>query len=256
MTIPRSSPRPASAGTGTTALLSHWEGELALGECWASWSGRVGDSELHSHHAAQAVFDAGVQCQTSAGRLQDLPEGAVFIDPGVPHRVRPAPQGLLVFIEPGSGRQALLPAPLRQRIAAGLAQSAGPLIEGADRLQDSPWTGWLTALQCAGPDVHEDWIQAVRGLVDGRLPLGVVRLRDLAGPMGLSGERFRHVFAQRMGLPVRRYVLWRRLRLAVQCLQRGAGVTEAAMDAGFADAAHFGRTLHRQFGLNARRLFR
>ena len=225
------------------------------GRCWASWQGRVGDSDLHGHLAAQAVFGAAVEACSAEGQALELQAGAVFIPPGALHRVRPAQQGLLVFIEPGCRMQAVLPPELQQRIEAGLSLCDPSDRGDALRRPDRAWPGWRAAWQCPAVGWDPDWLLAVRTLVDRMLPDGVVRLDRLAGPMGQSGERFRHVFAERMGLPVRRYVLWRRLRLAVQGLQQGAGVTEAAMEAGFADAAHFGRTLHRHFGLNARRLF-
>ncbi len=53
-----------------------------------------------------------------------------------------------------------------------------------------------------------------------------------------------------MGIPIRRYVLWERLLLAIQQLTGGVTLTEAAHWAGFSDSAHFSRTFTRMFGLS------
>ena len=52
-----------------------------------------------------------------------------------------------------------------------------------------------------------------------------------------------------MGLPLRRWILWRRLRAALEHALAGKSMTQAAFDAGFADGAHFTRTCQQMFGL-------
>ncbi len=56
-----------------------------------------------------------------------------------------------------------------------------------------------------------------------------------------SPERYRHLFVEALGLPYRRYLLWRRVQRP-SALKDGDDVTTAAHAAGFADAAHFART--------------
>ena len=51
------------------------------------------------------------------------------------------------------------------------------------------------------------------------------------------------------GLPLRRYVLWLRLRDVLLSLAEGASLTEAAHAAGFADSAHMSRTFRDMFGV-------
>jgi len=60
------------------------------------------------------------------------------------------------------------------------------------------------------------------------------------------------LFVSQVGLPVRRLVLWRRLRLAMAAILAGSPVTDAAHAAGFADSAHFSRSLKKLFGVTAR----
>jgi AraC-like DNA-binding protein len=72
---------------------------------------------------------------------------------------------------------------------------------------------------------------------------------ELAAAVGLSEVRLVHLFSQQMGLPIRRYVLWLRLRAVAYWLGAGCSLTEAAHAAGFADSAHMSRTFRGMFGL-------
>ena len=74
-------------------------------------------------------------------------------------------------------------------------------------------------------------------------------LEALAGQIGISPSRLRHMFKEQAGLPISRYVLWMRLRTALLHALEGASMTESAQAAGFSDAAHFTRTCRQMFGL-------
>lgn len=73
-------------------------------------------------------------------------------------------------------------------------------------------------------------------------------LSALAVVAGLSPSRLMHAFTSSMGIALRPYLLWLRLQLACSELMRGASATDAALQAGFADAAHFSRTCRRMLG--------
>jgi len=76
-----------------------------------------------------------------------------------------------------------------------------------------------------------------------------VRLASLARAVHCSPSRLAHRFREATGVPLRRYVLWCRLRGAVEAAMRGSSLTEAAHAAGFADAAHLSRTFRATFGI-------
>jgi AraC-like DNA-binding protein len=70
----------------------------------------------------------------------------------------------------------------------------------------------------------------------------------LAAAVGLSAGRLIHLFTREMGLPIRRYILWLRLRDVLISVVGGASLTEAAHHAGFSDSAHLSRTFRGMFG--------
>lgn len=78
---------------------------------------------------------------------------------------------------------------------------------------------------------------------------------ELAATVGLSPGRLIHLCKQELGTPLRRYVLWLRLRHVIGRITLGESLTDAAHDAGFADSAHLSRTFSSMFGLPLSRLF-
>jgi AraC-like DNA-binding protein len=74
-------------------------------------------------------------------------------------------------------------------------------------------------------------------------------LEEVASLVNLSASRFRHLFVAQTGMPMRTYVLWRRLLHVWTLLMRGETLTGAAHAAGFADSAHLSRTARAMFGL-------
>lgn len=74
-------------------------------------------------------------------------------------------------------------------------------------------------------------------------------LAEVARTANLSPERFRHLFVQETGMPLRTYLLWRRLLNVWTLLMAGETLSAAAHGAGFADAAHLSRTARTMFGL-------
>jgi AraC-like DNA-binding protein len=72
--------------------------------------------------------------------------------------------------------------------------------------------------------------------------------RHLAATVHLSPSRFAALFREQTGMPVRNYVLWRRLLRAIERLEGGLNVTYAARASGFADAAHLSRSFRQVLG--------
>lgn len=219
-----------------------WRGRLRIEDYVAWWSGSVGDAVSHRHFAAQAVFsDQPARLLDSGGALV---EGrCLLIEPDVPHRLLPSPAAELCYVEPTVAFGP--PDTLRARIPGDAVIVSGP--RGA-----LFWNGWMT--RAARPAIDRRIAKGL-GRIDDLLPLGTVRLADLGEYVPLSIGRFRHLFAAETGMPFQRYILWRRLRLAFDRLLDGSNVTDAAHDAGFADAAHFARTMKSMFGIRAGDIF-
>lgn len=211
----------------------HWQGELWLARDFCLLAGVTGDTRPHAHYAHQAMLGlAGELSLDVAG--QPLSGRCLLVESMCEH----------AFVESGQ--------PL-------LAVYAEPLAFTVDTLR-----GLLLDAQ-SQPLALAARLQALpRQRLDGRVEKALQavdeQLQDklsavaLARQVSLSLSQLERLFGEQVGLSVRRLVLWRRLRLALAIGLSGVALTEAAHAAGFADSAHFSRTVRSMFGVRAQAL--
>lgn len=211
---------------------SPWQGALWLARDFCLIDGANGDTRPHAHYAHQVLLARGAP-------LHLLVEGepvsgqAVLVESMREHALALPGQVLLaVYAEP----LAFAPQALHALVAdAGTDPQAL-----AERLLAAPSPTLDARLQRALDEVDE-------------LLADKVSAQALASRACLSLSQLERLFGEQVGLSVRRLVLWRRLRLAVRLGLEGQSLTQAAHGAGFADAAHFSRTMRATFGIRADR---
>ena len=76
-----------------------------------------------------------------------------------------------------------------------------------------------------------------------------ISVQEIAAGVELSESRFSHLFTENVKVPVRRYLLWLRLRDAMHLFAKGESLTEVAYEAGFSDSAHLTRTFRSLLGI-------
>lgn len=86
-------------------------------------------------------------------------------------------------------------------------------------------------------------------LIETRHPsnLSVAYLADI---VCLSESRLRVLFKRETGMPVYKYIMWSRIRFAINRIMNECAVNEAALEAGFADSSHFHKMMVKMFGLS------
>jgi AraC-like DNA-binding protein len=238
-------------------------GEIAVWEGASFWlleaEQEIAHIDFHSHHAIQLTFSLGGAFELeSAGERLHGPAVAVAAD--APHVFRASGRAAFLFVEPESaagiaiaasllGDRALAPIPAARAARAIEALAARPADRGCGL--EELGRAILADLACAcsarplDPRVDR-MIAFARSNLD-----GAVSLSDAVADIGLSPSRLRHLFVEQTGLPFKTYLLWLRIRRAVDSYAGGASLTAAAHEAGFADSAHFSRTFRRTFGLPA-----
>ncbi|WP_256575493.1 MULTISPECIES: AraC family transcriptional regulator [unclassified Pseudomonas] len=209
-----------------------WTGRLWLGHDHGLIHGMSGRTAPHSHYAHQLIL------------APDRPVTVLLDD---------APVTASRLLIPSQVRHAIVeaPDPLFTVYAEPLALEAQVL---RDALFDADLS--LTALEQTLRDCprrrHADpRIERALVAIDASLA-DKVAARTVADSAHVSLSQLQRLFVSQVGLPVRRLVLWRRLRLAMAQVLAGRPVTEAAHAAGFADSAHFSRSLKKLFGVTAR----
>lgn len=76
-----------------------------------------------------------------------------------------------------------------------------------------------------------------------------VDLGFLARLCGLSESRLAHLFTDEVGISIRQYLLWVKMRIAAELFTRNRTLSEVAHEIGFSDSSHLSRTFTRYFAL-------
>lgn len=107
------------------------------------------------------------------------------------------------------------------------------------------------------PRPLDERVQATLVLIQRNNPSEApLSIPDIAQRVYLSASRLRHLFREQLGTSIQRYILWQRLLLAIQSASKGMSLTEAAHNAGFADAAHLSRVFRMMFGIKPSEVFK
>ncbi|MEQ8483977.1 MAG: AraC family transcriptional regulator [Pseudomonadales bacterium] len=196
---------------------------------------------------------------------------AVGIPPDCLHQIDAADQPLLVmYVEPESREYLALSASLDRPVAQGrcsfelpdsvpqvLGAALGNLLEDGAR-PERLWSECLGQVGLNAPpvftDVGDRRVRAVIDLIRAE-PGRSFRVDMLARQVHLSPSRLSHLFKYHIGVPIRRYVVWARLRTVMAETAAGTSLTRAAHVAGFSDAAHLSRTFRQTFGFAPSVLF-
>jgi len=200
-----------------------WDGELLLGQGWAHYHGPAGDTTFHAHYPIQLVFSEAAEATVTLDDGQMV--GRFLLVPSnVKHMLAPSQQPLdLLYIE--------------------------PTFLGGHEAETRPLSEWLAALRRRKTTIDDPRVIRALEAIDDGLG-GKVTLDMVACAAGMSKSSFTKLFRAIIGMPLRRYVLWRRLNVAVAEIGAGADATQAAHKAGFADSAHFSRTMRETFGVS------
>lgn len=200
-----------------------WDGELLLAQGWAHYHGPAGDTSLHAHFPEQLVFSAHSEATVDFENRQ-ITDSFLLIPSNSKHMLKPSQRPLdLLYIEP-------------------------TLLErNGDEFR--PLSGWLSVLRRRKATIDDARMIRALDAIDSDLGEKVTQDR-IASAAGMSKSSFTKLFRSTIGMPLRRYVLWRRLNIAVTAISEGADATAAAYQAGFADSAHFSRTMRETFGVS------
>lgn len=76
----------------------------------------------------------------------------------------------------------------------------------------------------------------------------------LAEKVFLSKSRLAHVFSAQTGITLKGYLQYKRLESACRKMLRGANITEAAFDTGFAGSSHIATSSMKLTGMQLRKM--
>ncbi len=245
---------PEAPRSGVSARWYLWDGGfLAIGKS-------DGIIPAHSHHAIQIVIaiEGEMAIQSGAGQWRD--GRGIIVRQDVEHSYNgKGVRGAMLFVDPESNEGAWLQTALTEDITlvpdARLTACISALRTFSERPFESMEIGDVirhcVLSLCAGapPSRRLDErvtkvLAAIRESDDLRMSV-----EDAAATAFLSPSRFAHLFKQQVGLPFRRYMLWRKLTRAMVAIGKERTIAAAAHASDFADAAHLTRTFYQMFGI-------
>lgn len=215
----------------STAVNEQWSGALLLGPHFSVLQGHAGATGAHAHYAHQVLLaETG---QWTVENENGLQCGARLLLPSFQsHAVRTVPlRGCTVWIEPS-------------HVDLQKLQTQLPLLP----CDPQALLPCLSALVARAP--LDRRLQAALSALDARLPERIAA-PAIAAAAHLSESQLHRRFQQDLAVSLRGLVLWRRLRQALVQVIEGHSLTTSAHAAGFADLAHFSRSLRRMFGVQA-----
>jgi AraC-like DNA-binding protein len=84
---------------------------------------------------------------------------------------------------------------------------------------------------------------------------GGYSMNELAEHVNLSPTRLVHLFKEEVGVPIRRFRQWHRMRVVAALIAQDSTLTDAALGVGFADSSHFSRAFRNMFGITPSSVF-
>lgn len=224
--------------------------------------GRAIDTSTHDHHAIQIAlsFDHPFYISSPEGSFKKVM--AVIIDSDQSHECRTNDNTfLLLNIDPMTTvgralkknyltRHAVmeLPAAETTQFLQDIEVCLGAEVLDSHYVHDltRQYVYRLSALD-ESPVMDERIAQVMRLLEEKKDE--AFKIEDLAAEVFLSPGSLTHLFKQQVGIPIKKYVLWARILMALQKVFETKDLREAALYAGFSDASHFNRTFRKMFGL-------
>jgi AraC family transcriptional regulator len=234
---------------------------------WYLWEGGFlvigqagGEVPGHAHHAIQVfvAIEGKAAIRASGEAWRDA--RALIVRPDVEHSFNAqGATGALLFVDPESSEGAWLQTSLAaditlvpdSRVEACASALRAFLERPLESMEVADLIRHCVRALCAGaPPARRlepriaSVLSAIQGSDDLRMSLELA-----AKKVHLSPGRFAHLFKDEVGLPFKRYMLWRKVTRAMLAMGRERTLAAAAQSGDFADAAHLTRTFHQMFGI-------
>lgn len=233
---------------------------------WQEQALFLGNAAQTSLHASPAIkilvaLDGEFRLQTGENSGWQNFKSAI-VAPGQNHAIdgRNKRLALIILVPEARAAQPLIPILARKsvsRIPARVVQNFLPIFDEFEK---------LNVLTVESETICREMLMTLRNskdlmsaAIDERVSQSValiraelennVSVKEIAASVELSESRFSHLFTENLRVPVRRYLLWMKLRDAMHLLARGVSLTDTAYEAGFSDSAHLTRTFRQMLGI-------
>ncbi|HRI02255.1 MAG TPA: AraC family transcriptional regulator [Pyrinomonadaceae bacterium] len=236
----------------------NWRGLVLVWDEQAIFLGHAADASLHESPAIKVCVALDGNFSLRTGDADEwIDYDSAIIAPGQPHAIDGRQNRIVMFL--------LAPeTPLAQPLAPIFSQNGITKIHsGAVEKIRTIFASFDQTRAGDEPNVCHQMVGAIGSgdslPIDSRVAQSIewirssreegISVQEIASGVELSESRFSHLFTENVRIPVRRYLLWLRLRDAMHLLAQGRSLTETAHEAGFSDSAHLARTFRSLLGI-------
>lgn len=210
------------------------------------------ETEFHAHPAIEIVLsmNGGIQIETTKGQFENI--YFAVIDANFIHKMStPKQNNNVLMIECNSDFLK------KNLLQFGINFNEGIYIEESqknrnllmDKFRSLYQNGNI--LKTTNLRVHE-----CLNYLDSSMSEYNSMLKTLATRTKLSESRISHIFKEEMGVSIKKYMVWSRLKKAFEIVLSGEGnMYEAAFQSGFYDQAHLSKAFKQMLGINPSKVF-
>ncbi|PWN06200.1 helix-turn-helix domain-containing protein [Rhodohalobacter mucosus] len=217
---------------------------------------------MHAHHYVQYGLSNSDSIKLSSEEWAESIRVRAFIVPSdVSHQIEldGSEKVLMIWLDPEfSIKRSMTDADIINTSLGSLESDLKPYAvqtlncESANQIRGII-TGWPAA---DAMDKLDNRISESIKWIKSRVKDQTITVEHLAETVYLSPGRLMHLFSEQIGIPIRKYILWQRLRAALLKLADGESITEAAYYAGFTDSPHMNRVFKANFGITPSKIFK
>lgn len=205
-------------------------------------------TDQHKHHALEIIvsIDGVIQIEDAFGNA--LASQVVLVLPDQLHQTTTTGEAAFIFIEPESELAKTMLTTFKP--TQSVQSIEGRMSEADRKVFTSGSIPKALSKTINSVSQIDDRVQRATDFIRFHITTHEFSLEMLAEIACLSTSRFTHLFKDHVGIPLRPFILWCRMRVAVTSVLAGMTLTQAAHEAGFSDNAHLSRTFMDMFGVN------
>jgi len=210
-------------------------------------------TDKHKHHALEVIVSLGGSIHIEDAFGNTLTSQAVLVLPDQLHQTITTGVASFIFIEPESDLATRI---LSTFYPTQTVQSIEGRISEEERkvFMEGDITSFATTIKSI--NLLDERVQKVVDFIRSHITTHEFSLELLAEIACLSTGRFTHLFKDQVGIPLRPFILWCRMRVALTAVLSGMTLTQSAYQAGFSDTSHLSRTFMDMFGVNPSSVFK
>ena len=229
------------------------ERKFIFGDGYFLFFGNVNQNEVHQNAAYHLILSSKDDVTISNNDGGIFVGKNILIKPLANHKMKCDSPVLIIYLSP----------------KLGFSINVLSKISGGDIISLKPEDVPFDAFSCLTDVANEldKSIGLMMSELDPRLVAAIdylsnnlhgATILDVAERCNLSRSRLRSLSREQIGMPLSKWLVWKKLVESNRALSAGASLSEAAFAGGFSDQAHFSRTMKKMFGvtpLNALELY-